>query len=267
MPALSRLIVNFDAAGALILAVGLLLLGVISVAGAEFLPNLQPIPATFEVPSNAACLNGVLIAALATGMLVSRVQAPAAALQAAYFSTWLFVAQLPQLCLGTFEMTGLVNLLELAAIVAVLMILAIGKDARSAVPAKLGRSIFACMLLVSAVVNIQGPDPTSPIPEWAPLDAMWPWIAASANLTIGISFLGGIKHQIAGALLSVIYALAVPILYLPRLLSNPSSVGAWSACALTIALAGAALLVSREYLEADTKTAAPPSDGGRLALD
>lgn len=268
MPALSRLIVNFEAAGALTFALGLLLLGTISMAAAEFLPSVQPIPATFEMPARAACLNGILIAALATGMFFSRIQGPAAALQAAYLSTWLFVAQLPQLCFGIFEMMRLASLLELTAIVAALMILAIGKDARSGVPVQLGRYIYASMLLVFALEHIQGRGSGAMmIPGWVPFGTMWPWLSAAANLAVGISFLAGIKHQLSGALLGIVYVLWVPAVHLPRLFTNPSDVREWTACALTLTLAGAAWLVSRGFEETCTEAAAATPDGGSRAFD
>ena len=119
---------KLDSAGTVTLAMGLLLLGVVSVTSGEFIPTLQPIPEAFEMPGTVARLNGILVAALSASILIKRFQGPAAALLAAYLSTWLFVAQLPQLFFEAFDITRLVSLLELAAVVAALIILAFGKD-------------------------------------------------------------------------------------------------------------------------------------------
>ncbi len=127
---------KLDSAGTVTLAMGLLLLGVVSVTSGEFIPTLQPIPEAFEMPGTVARLNGILVAALSASILIKRFQGPAAALLAAYLSTWLFVAQLPQLFFEAFDITRLVSLLELAAVVAALIILAFGKDSRLAAPAQ-----------------------------------------------------------------------------------------------------------------------------------
>ena len=269
MPALPGFLMKFEAAGAVTFALVLLLLGVISVASGEFLPDLQPIPATFEMPGKAAHLNGILIAALATGIVVRRFQGPAAALLAAYLSTWLFVAQLPQLCFGTFEITRLVSLLELAAIVAALIVLAFGKDARSDVPVKLGRSIYGCMLMVFALVHFQYREfIASMIPDWIPFTAIWPWFTATANLTVGLSFLTGIKAQLGGALLGAMYASWVPIVHLPRILASPADVSEWTAGALAITLAGASWLVSWWHREiANGPAATSLSEERRVLTD
>lgn len=262
MPTLPGFSMKFEAAGAVSFAVGLLLLGMVGLASGELLPNLQPIPPTFEMPGKAAHLNGVLIAVLSAGIFVRRIQGPAAALLAAYLSTWLLVAQLPQLWLGIFEITHLVSLLELAAIIAALIILAFGNDARSDVPAKLGRAIYGCMLLAFALVHVQFREfIASMIPDWIPFAALWPWFTASANLAVGLSFLTGVRAQIGGALLGVMYASWIPIVHLPRVLASPADVGEWTAGALALTLAGAAWLVSGWHRETAVEPAFASEEG------
>ncbi len=247
---------KLDGAGAIIFPLGLFLLGVTSLASGAFLPDLQPIPEIFEAPGKAAHLNGIVIAGLAAGIFAKRFQGPAAALLAAYLSTWLLVAQLPRLCLNAFAITHLVSLLQLAAIVAVLTVVAFGMDARSGVPAKLGRGIYGCMLLAIALANIQQREfIASLIPAGIPLAAIWPWFIAFASLAVGISFITGIKAQLGGALIGAIYASWVPIVHLPGALSAPAAVGEWSAGALAITLAGAAWIISGWDCEAGIELA------------
>ena len=257
MPAISSFFVRLETAGAVTFASGLLLLGGIGVASGKFIPSLQPFPDLFELPGNAAHLNGILIAGLAAGILVKRFQGPAAALQAAYLSTWLFVAQLPQLCFGTFEIMRLVSLLELATIVAALIVLAFGNDARSGAPAKLGRAMYGCLLVVLALVHFHHRSSiASIIPSWIPFVALWPWLTAAANLAVGVSFLTGIKAQLGGALIGAMYASWVPIVHLPRVIANPADAREWTAAALAITLAGAAWLVSGWHRETEFGPAA-----------
>ncbi|MCL6699003.1 hypothetical protein LZ496_09440 [Sphingomonas sp. NSE70-1] len=197
------------------------------------------------MPGKAAHLNGILIAVLAAGIFVKRCQGPAAALLAAYLSSWLLVAQLPQLGLTTFDITHLVSLLELAAIVAALTVVAFGIDARSGVPAKLGRGIYGCMLLVIALAHIRHRDLiTSMVPAGIPLAAFWPWFTAAASLAVAISFITGIKAQLGGALIGAIYISWVPIVHLPRALNTPAAIGEWTGGALAITLAGAAWIIA-----------------------
>ena len=253
---------KFEAAGAVAFALGLFLLGLVSLVSGAFLLNLQPIPPAFEMPGKAAHLNGILIATLSAGIFLRRIQGPAAALLAAYLSTWLLVAQLPQLCLQAFEIKRLVSLLELAAIVAALIVLAFGKDARPHVPARLGRIIYGCMLLVFALVHVQYHEfIASMIPSWIPFAAVWPWFTATANLAAGLSFLTGIKAQLGGILLGAMYASWVPIVHLPRVLASPADVGEWTAGALAITLAGAAWLVSGWHRETAMEPATASEEG------
>lgn len=261
MPALPRIIVKIETAGASAFAAGLFLLGIVGLASGEFIANLQPIPESFDMPDNAALLNGTLVAALAAGILVKRFQGPAAALLAAYLSTWLFVAQLPQLCFELFQLGRLVSLLELAAVVAVLVILAFGRDARSEVPAKLGRAVYGCMLLVFAVANFRHHDLiASIIPDWVPFAAAFLWFTASINLAVGVSFLTGIKTQLGGAVLGITYASWVPVVHLPRVISTPTDASEWASTALAVTLAGAAWLIAAQSWEpqqAPTVAASP----------
>jgi hypothetical protein len=250
------------AAGAVTFALGLLLLGVISVASGDFIPGLQPIPPEFDVPEGAPLLNGVVVTGLAGGILFKRFQGPAAALLAAYLSSWLFVAQLPQFCFAAFEITRLVSLLELAAIAATLIALAFRKDARSDASAKLGRGVYGCMLLVFALVHFQYHEfIASMIPVWIPFASLWPWFTASANLAVGFSFLSGVKVQFGGALLGAMYASWVPIVHLPRVLASPSDVDEWTAGALAITLAGAAWLISDWQSETKLELDVPAQKG------
>ena len=93
-------------------------------------------------------------------------------------------------------------MLELATIVAALVILAFGKDGRSNVAVKLGRYLYGSMLLLFALVHVQYREfIASMIPGWIPFVAIWPWFTASANFGAGVSFLSGIRVQLAGALL------------------------------------------------------------------
>jgi hypothetical protein len=236
---------KLETAGATTFALGLLLLGVVSLASGQFIPGLQPIPEAFEMPGATARLNGVLLIALSASILVKRFQGPAAALLAAYLSSWLFVAQLPQLCFEAFDITRLVSMMELAAIVAALVIVALAKETRSAVPARIGGGIYGSMLLLFAAVHLQYHDfIASMIPTWIPFAALWPWFTASANLAAGLSFLAGIKTQIGGALLGAMYVSWVPIVHLPRVLETPGNVIEWTAGALAMTLAGAAWLIA-----------------------
>jgi hypothetical protein len=250
---------KLESAGTVTFVLGLCLLGMISVTSAEFIPNLQPIPEAFEMRGATARLNGILIASLSAAILAKRFQGPAAALLAAYLSTWLFVVQLPLLCFEPFDITRLVSLLELAAVVAALVILAFGKDSRSAVPARIGSVVYGSMLVLFGWVHFQHHDfIASMIPAWVPFAALWPWFTASANLAAGLSFLTGIKVQIGGALLGAMYASWVPIVHLPRVLAAPDDIIEWAAAAVAVTLAGAAWLIagSNRETEIEPDTAA-----------
>jgi uncharacterized membrane protein len=248
---------RLEFAGTITFVSGLFMLGMISVTSAEFIPKLQPIPEVFEMRGATARLNGILIAALSAAIFAKRLQGPAAALLAAYLSTWLFVIQLPLLCFEPFDITRLVSLLELAAVVAALIIVAFGKDSRSTTPARIGSIVYGSMLLLFGMVHFQHHDfVASMIPAWVPFAALWPWFTASANLVAGLSFLTGIKVQIGGALLGAMYASWVPIVHLPRVLAAPEDVIEWTAAAVAVTLAGAAWLVAGSNRETKIEPAA-----------
>lgn len=245
MPALSGITVKLEFAGPVVFALGLLLFGSISLASGQFIPRLQPIPEAFEISSALARLNGVLIVALSGSMLVKPLQGPAAALLAAYLSTWLLVAQLPQLLFEALDIVHLASLLQLAAIVAALVILAFSKESVSIVSARLGRIVFGGMLLLFAAVHVQDQGSVAAmVPEWIPFAPVWPWITASAHLAAGLSFLTGLKLQLGGMLLGAMYGSWVPIVHAPRIMASPGSFEEWASGALAVTLAGAAWLVA-----------------------
>ncbi len=223
----------------------MLFLGVIGAEFEQLIPGLQPVPSTAEFPSTIARFNGILLGALSVALLVKRFKMTSAAILAAYCSAWLIAAHIPQIVLGSFEITRLVSLMEVASIVAALLILAFGGYDRSASLTRFGSIVFGCMLLLFAAVHFQYHDfIASMIPAWIPFAMVWPWLTASANLAAGLSFLTGVRTSICGALLGTMYISWVPIVHLPRIIAAPTNVEEWTACALAMTLAGAAWLVA-----------------------
>jgi uncharacterized membrane protein YphA (DoxX/SURF4 family) len=236
---------KLEAAGAKTFALGLLLLGAVSAAGGQYIPGLQPAPAPPEAPDVIARLNGILLVALSSALFIGRFQKPAAALLAVYLAGWFLAVLVPQILFEPFEITRMVSLMEVAAIIATLAILVVGPSGRSSAAARTACIVYGCMLLLFAGVHFQYHDfIASMIPWWVPFAALWPWFTASANLAAGLSFLNGFKPHIGGALLGAMYASWVPIVHLPRVLASPGNVEEWTAGALAVTLAGAAWMVA-----------------------
>jgi hypothetical protein len=236
---------NLGKAGAITFALGLFLLGAISLASGQFIPGIQPILESLSGSSAVARLNGILLVALSVGLFSNRFQKPAAMLLASYLAAWLLAAHLPQLLVKAFDITRLVGLMEVAAIVAALGILAFNRDRRPAAPARFASIVYGCMLLLFAAVHFTYREfIASMIPGWIPFAALWPWVTASVNLAAGLTFLTGIKSQIGGALIGAMYASWVPIVHLPRIFAAPDNVDEWTAGAVAVTLAGAAWLVA-----------------------
>lgn len=245
MSALLGLAMNLEAAGTKTFALGLFLIGVVGLASGQFIPGLQPIPTSPEGLDVVARLNGGLLSALSVALFVKRFQQPAAALLATYLVAWVLAAHCPQLLFGPFEITRLVSLMEVAAMIGMLATLALGRKGRSPAAARIGSIVYGSMLLLFAGVHFQYHDfIAAMIPSWIPFATLWPWFTASANLAVGLCFLTGIKVHIGGALLGAMYASWVPIVHLPRVLAVPGNVEEWTAGGLAVILAGAAWMVA-----------------------
>lgn len=245
MPALSGLVMTLGKSGAMTFALGLFLFGAISLSSAQFVPGIQPMFQPLTEAGAVARLNGILLVTLSAGLFSNRFQKPAAMLLASYLAAWLIAAHLPQLLVKGSDITRLVGLMEVAAIVAALGILAFNRDRRRAGAAQLACIVYGSMLLLFAGVHFTYHDfIASMIPAWIPFKALWPWLTASANLAAGLTFLTGIKSQIGGALLGAMYASWVPIVHLPRVFAAPENVDEWTAGAVAVTLAGAAWLVA-----------------------
>lgn len=224
---------------------GLILLGIISAVSGDFIPGIQPLPSILLDIPLISSINATLLICLSAALFFNLFREISSTLLATYFAGWLLVAHIPLIITGSFDVTRLVALMEVAAIATALPLVPMRFNAAYRIRLIAARVCFGAMLVIFGVIHCKYHQfITSMIPAWIPFREVWPWITGSINIAAGLSLVTGVKMRMGGGLVGLMFASWVPIVNLPRNVASPESIEDWTATAMTVTLAGAAWLIA-----------------------
>lgn len=224
--------------GTVVLAIGVLALGLTSIVFRVFLPGLQPLPESWAVAGMGPILTGLVLVIGATG-LVWRWPARAGASLALYWAMWLLIAHAPQLIATPADATVWVSASQVLTLAAVGLTYAWpGRPA-----AWRGLRIAAgLMLVLFGGVHLAYPAAIADLlPPWFPMAEVWPRITGALQIAAGLAVLSGLFGRWAALGVAAMFLAWVPLVHLARLVAQPADAFEWTFMATAVALAGALL--------------------------
>ena len=111
---------------------------------------------------------------------------------------------------------------------------------------RLGQVVFGICALLFGGAHFFYMNLTAPlVPKWLPpSQEFWGYATGVAHIAAGVAILTGVQARLAAILLTVMFASFTPLVHLPMLLADPSSVGIWSENAANLAFTGVAWVVA-----------------------
>ena len=87
------------------------------------------------------------------------------------------------------------------------------------------------------------------VPKWLPpSQEFWAYATGVAHIAAGLAILTGVRARLAAILLTAMFASFTPLVHVPILLADPSSLVNWSENALNLALVGVAWVVADSFV-------------------
>jgi hypothetical protein len=229
---------------------GIIALSVVGFVWGDFISG-QPVPKWF--PERTVLAYAAAVFMLAAGVAIEwrrTVTWAAAALVAYYVLIVLFLENGPVILKGYAEYGAYFGVAEPLAIASgALIIYAATADMDAARAARLTR--FAQLAFGPCAVFFGGAhfvylSATAPlVPKWLPPNQeFWAYATGVFHIAAGIAILTGIQARLAATLAGVMYALFIPLVFVPVLMKQTSSAFRWTECATTIVLIGVAWVIA-----------------------
>ena len=229
---------------------GVIALGMVGLAWGNFVPG-QPVPASFPARTALAYAAAAFLVAAGAGVQWRRTADRAAAALAAYYGLIVVVLMNGRVVLAhPAEFVSYSGTAEQLAIAAgALIAYAAGariEAARAARLARAGQLAFGLCALLFGGAHFAYMSLTVPlVPKWLPpSQEFWAYATGICHIAAGVAIVIGVQARLAAVLLIAMYASFTPLVHVPLLLADPSSLASWSENALNLALAGAAWVVA-----------------------
>jgi len=225
--------------GAVVLGVQGLVFGRFGVMGLQVSPQVPAVHVLAYVAATLFVLGGLAIN-------VRRTAAAGALFLAACFAVCLLAVRLPPAVAQPLVWVSWENVAEGAAMVlggALAWGLIPGVDpGRAAAVARIARPLFGLCLVVFGVSEfVYARFTASLVPAWlSPSQLAWAYVTGAAQIAAGLAVVSGVQARLAAILLTGMYLIFSLILHVPRVMGDPSNLGAWSENGVNLILAGAA---------------------------
>jgi len=227
--------------GRLILAIGTAGLGVIELAGGDFIGRWEPVLAS--VPHQLAWLSGFVLIACGSGLIARQTVRASALALALFLLFWIAALHGPLVMAAPLDFRLWLYLGEVLAIACgALTLWAIPGNGGIATAARLGfgfslltfgASHFADLKLIA-----------SGVPGYVPAPMVVAGFTGGAHLAAGMALLSNVLTRFAAVVEAAMVSVFVLLVDVPEVISSPTHRGAWITLMAEGALVGAAWIVA-----------------------
>jgi uncharacterized membrane protein len=227
-------------------AVGVLLLGAVGLAFADFALQWQPVPEAVPYRTMLAYISAQLLVAGGLALLVHRIAATASLLAGGFFALWAIVLHLPRVIMDPgvpVRWNGLAEITALAAggVTSWALLRAAG-EAAAVMP--IAQRVFGACLAIFGLCHFVYADFTADmVPAWLPAPLFWAYATGVGHLLASLSLLTGVLALPAASLLTAMFACFVVLLHIPRVVGDPGDHAEWLMLAISLSLTGAAWII------------------------
>jgi hypothetical protein len=240
---------GFIRLGRVLLGLGMIALGALAVACADFVLEWTPVPD--HLPARTACANihgGVLMIA-GLGLFFDRTVRRSALVLGAVWLLWTLlwvprvVANWRGALGGQFEVLALTSGLFLLAAVS-------GPQTSRRTLAFISRYAFAVCLPMFGVVHFLYPAAVASwVPWWLPAHLFWAYFTAVAFWAAGLAILTGVLAGLGSRLFAIMLSSWVLIVHIPRVAAALHDRHEWTTLFVAIVLSGAAWITAGSLWE------------------
>lgn len=242
MPGLIRL-------GRVLMGFGLIALGALGLAYADFILEWTPAPPQLPAHSAFVYLHGAVLIVAGLGLLFDKTVRPAALVLGMVWLLWTLL-HVPRVianwrgALGAqFEVLSLTSSLFLLAAIS-------GPKAPNRTQVLIPRYAFAICLPMFGVVHFLYPQGVASwVPGWLPAHLFWAYFTGVAHCAAGLAILSGVLARLASRLFAVMLSSWVLILHIPRVAAALHDRHEWTTLFIAITLTGAAWVVAGSLSE------------------
>jgi uncharacterized membrane protein len=229
---------------------GVMAVGMIGLVWGDFVLG-QSVPKT--VPDRTALAYVVAAFTLLAGAAIQwrRTAAWSAAALTAYYALFVVVLMNGRLILAHYAQYGTYEVVaeQLAITAGGLIVYAASAriDAATAARlARLGQLAFGVCALIFGGAHFFYMNLTAPlVPKWLPPSQLfWGYATGIFHIAAGVAILTGVQARLAAILLTVMFAAFTPLVHLPMLLADHSSLMNWTENAMNLVLTGVAWVVA-----------------------
>ena len=229
---------------------GLIGLGAVGVASGDFLPGMQPVPASIPGRALLALGSGVVLIAAAAGLEVPALARTAGRILFGYLVLWVLLlvpaAATDPLTEVHWRSLGEIRLLAIAG-----WLLLRGGGEGSA---RVARTLAGLSLLPIGLSHfVYARISAGFVPAWAPAPAFFVWLGGAGHLAAGLGILFGIVPRLAALMEAGMLMAFALLVWIPRIVAAPDSTRNWSGFWVTWAISAAMWVLAESYREAGEK--------------
>lgn len=221
-------------------------IGLLSLGSGDFALNWQPVPAGIPAREALAYASGLVLLAASVGMFVKRTAAVSSAVLFTNMVLWLLLLRLPRVAaspsteamwLGFGE-----TLMQTTGAWILYASLRTPVNTRGIV---IARMLFGAALIPVGLSHIVYLKTTADfIPAWIPAHTPLAYLTGVAHIAAGVAILLGIQWRLAANLEAVMLVLFGLLVWLPRVMSTPTSRLNATGLLITFAIAGASFALA-----------------------
>jgi uncharacterized membrane protein YphA (DoxX/SURF4 family) len=234
---------------------GLIALALVCLASGHFV-LAQPVHLAAPLATALAYATAMLLIVAGVAVETPRTTARGAAAVAIFYALVIVLADGAALLRNPKEYVVYSGTAEQVAVLAGALVLYAtyaGLDAaRSARLVRIGQRVFGvCALLFGGAHFVYLAYTIPWVPAYLPPSpAFWAVATGVFHIAGGLAILAGIQARLAAILLTVMYAAFTPLVHVPRLLANVSSLESWTENAINLSLVGVAWVVADSLVRA-----------------
>ena len=237
--------------GRVLMGIGMIALGGIGIAYADFMMEWSQAPAWLPAHSAFAYLHGTVLIAVGIGLFFKQTVRPAAFALGTVWSIWTLLC-IPQVIATWRGRAGLQA--ELVGMTSGIFILAaLAGPTVNRMQALVFRYAFALCMPVYGLVHFLYPQAVASwIPRWLLWPMFWAYFTGVAHCAAGVAILTGVLARLAAKLFAIMISSWVLILHIPRVVAAVHDRHEWTTLFIAVALNGAAWILAGSLTEPAT---------------
>ena len=225
-------------------ALALLGLGIVTVVVGDFALQWQPVPEWLPARRVVAYVSGMLLFFTGAGLLWARTEATASRVFYLYSLVWLAL-KVPALLAHPLVEGNWLGAGELAVIAAAGLVLVASTSRQRTI----ARYAFAVALIPIGLSHFFYPRETLAfVPLWLPFRPFWAALGGAGHLAAGLGVLFGVRALLAARLEAAMIGAFTLLVWLPGIISTPTSRLQWTAFLMSWIIAAAAWVVAESMV-------------------